>query len=663
MKNRGRLNSKSIDFRPISFVLIIGLIVCSLFLFSRDHSPAQVFVFALYCGIAACDAVLAVRLFINSHRFKHLSLLMLGSLAMAILLEGLTIVGSPASHFRMLTDWSKKRLLFFALASFTTLLVIHIQHASKTRADSGSKGGQHIARGAVCCCAVVVVCLIVSFGVGSSIPFAYEALGLLVVIVLIAFCFAGRLTLSLTFFFASFLVGSLLVYGLPVTTGLSWDDQIHYQNALNASYLFESQLTDTDIRFSEEAVRRATDEDAPEIGRFDPSDIEDHARALDASYNSDVLAGRVQVDKTNESVFALYAVGYVPSAFGLWLGRLFHIGFSATARLAKMMNLLSYCAIVAAAIEVAAAKKSLFVLVGLLPTNLFLAANFSYDAWLNSLVMLGFAFYLRYAWGEQGDFTVRNIAAAFVFMFLGLAVKAVYFPLIGLFFVVPKSRFSCEAQRKQYCLAVFLLGLLTFASFALPYLFTVQTDAGDTRGGSDVNPLRQITFILEDPLRYGSILFNFFTTQFLSPLNSIQYGMNFAYIGKPWQLFAQAWHGTAASLLLSVLLVCNGVLSCDENSVKCVGIGRSVWAAFVFLFVCTLVATALYVSFTPVGFDTVNGCQYRYLLPTLVPCLSIAFNVRGPSLGARRSFNMAWMLAGFALCLFCIALYIYPKFL
>ena len=81
---------------------------------------------------------------------------------------------------------------------------------------------------------------------------------------------------------------------------------------------------------------------------------------------------------------------------------------------------------------------------------------------------------------------------------------------------------------------MFLLGLLTFASFALPYLFTVQTDAGDTRGGSDVNPLRQITFILEDPLRYGSILFNFFTTQFLSPLNSIQYGMNFAYIGKPW---------------------------------------------------------------------------------------------------------------------------------
>ena len=32
-----------------------------------------------------------------------------------------------------------------------------------------------------------------------------------------------------------------------------------------------------------------------------------------------------------------------------------------------------------------------------------------------------------------------------------------------------------------------------------------------------------------------------------------------------------------------------------------------------------LVVTALYVSFTPVGYNTVNGCQPRYLLPLMFP--------------------------------------------
>ena len=36
-----------------------------------------------------------------------------------------------------------------------------------------------------------------------------------------------------------------------------------------------------------------------------------------------------------------------------------------------------------------------------------------------------------------------------------------------------------------------------------------------------------------------------------------------------------------------------------------------------------VVASALYVSFTPVGHYTVNGCQWRYILPVLFPGLYV----------------------------------------
>lgn len=36
-----------------------------------------------------------------------------------------------------------------------------------------------------------------------------------------------------------------------------------------------------------------------------------------------------------------------------------------------------------------------------------------------------------------------------------------------------------------------------------------------------------------------------------------------------------------------------------------------------------LMASALYVAFTPVGHDTILGCQARYMIPWIYPLLSI----------------------------------------
>ena len=42
----------------------------------------------------------------------------------------------------------------------------------------------------------------------------------------------------------------------------------------------------------------------------------------------------------------------------------------------------------------------------------------------------------------------------------------------------------------------------------------------------------------------------------------------------------------------------------------------------------SLVATALYISFTPLGHSTINGCQARYLVPMLAPLLLLVTGQR-----------------------------------
>lgn len=99
--------------------------------------------------------------------------------------------------------------------------------------------------------------------------------------------------------------------------------------------------------------------------------------------------------------------------------------------------------------------------------------------------------------------------------------------------MVPRNRFAGSKQRVHYYAAVFVLGLIAFASFALPFLFSTAggSNVGDMRGGSDVNSGQQIAFILADPLRYAEILANYFSTYYLNPITSSGYALNFAYLG------------------------------------------------------------------------------------------------------------------------------------
>ena len=72
-----------------------------------------------------------------------------------------------------------------------------------------------------------------------------------------------------------------------------------------------------------------------------------------------------------------------------------------------------------------------------------------------------------------------------------------------------------------------------------------------------------------------------------------------------------------------------------------------------FLFTVILVATALYVSFTPVGLGTVNGCQSRYLLPLLVPCLSFILNQSRLVFGDSKRFILICLVFPFTLATIC----------
>ncbi len=639
-------------------------VLCLSARFASHHSAAQLFVFVSLCVVVLAD-FLFVKDAVDKGRLglSTLAKLMCISVVAGVLLEGLTVLGSPASHFMNLADWSKRRAAIFIAASFIATQPVWLRaRAGGERSSSvrGLKGSS--SRLFPFVVFVVIVAFVVVFRIGTQYPFVFYALGVIALCGAVLLFIRKTISLSAVFFLLSFISGSLMMYGLPVTTGLSWDDQIHYENAAASSYVTQSQLTDTERMFAVEAIERAQGKPAPSVENLDPNAIEEHVAYLNQSYGEDVAVGRVLIDKTNQSIFEINRIGYVPSAIGLWLGRLVHLSFSSQVMFAKLCNLLSYSFVIAAAIAVTPSKKGLFVFVGLLPTSVWQASNFSYDPWLISFVMLGFAYYLRYAWGQKEDFNRKNIALAFLLTFAGLAVKAIYFPVIGLFFLVPKERFSNASQRRRYNAAVFFLGLFTFASFALPYLAAPGAAAGDARGGSDVNSGKQISFILSNPLGYAAILTKYLFGTYFSPFNSAGYALTFAYVGDLPRLMSDGVIKELVSVTPATALFLVGVTANDEACARHAGVGASLWALFLTLFTFVLVATALYVSFTPVGLETVNGCQFRYILPMLVPALGIIFNNNYFTFGGKRTWQTCCLCVSLLFFAACLAGLILARF-
>ena len=204
----------------------------------------------------------------------------------------------------------------------------------------------------------------------------------------------------------------------------------------------------------------------------------------------------------------------------------------------------------------------------------------------------------------------KTIFGMIIPFLLGCGPKAVYAPFMLVLLIMPKYKFTSDKQ-KQYFRICVLFGI-TFAvlSFLAPFVFQMSSGVfvGDIRGGSDVDSKEQMMFILKNPIAYAIILLKFLIQEYLTIEASSMYMTSFAYLGMTGK----------HALLVSALAI---AIFTDKNKHDEVVISGKFRICILFSFFVTTcaVASALYVSFTPVGHPTVNGCQLRYLLPILFP--------------------------------------------
>ena len=543
------------------------------------------------------------------------------ALAAGTILEFLTLIGAPASSPFSLEDWGKKRLLVFAAICFlATPIMFHchprtVDERVSIRLKTSSVAGQlqtlPILAGTTLLFSFLaaLVCGVFTWDTEAVINRA---------LLLLIYTIFGALIISrlvkkiaerpeLAFVVIALLAGSYLSFSLPAITGTSWDGQIHFDRSLGLSYLTSSEYGDAEIMLVNLPAEQFSNPDQA-------------MKDLDAAYQTEIAQKQIATRTglfspvAGESLLNINTIGYIPSAIGLWLGRLLRLPINGIFILGRWMNAICYSCVMACAIRIIPFKKLLLFAIGLLPTSIYLASNYSYDPWVTAFLSLGIAMILNER-SENGNekLSSNRILLIMLVIFIGLCPKAIYFPVIAMMYLIPSSRFADKRDYRKYCFAVFVFGCLMFASFVLPMVFSQSAQAGDARGGEDVNALGQIMFILSNPIEYLSIMARFLSSYIFT--NSASYSLSYSYMQALIDYLPQLINIPLVYLILAAIL--------DGREQSAFNVVQSVLLFALFLFTILLVATSLYVSFTPVGLDTVNGCQHRYLLPALFIPLSL----------------------------------------
>ena len=325
-------------------------------------------------------------------------------------------------------------------------------------------------------------------------------------------------------------------------------------------------------------------------------------------------------------------MGYFFQAIGMAFARLLGFSFSATIYISNLCNMVSYVLLMTLAIKICKIGKHAMFFIGLLPIQFVLACAFSYDAFVNAFLMLGYAiFTAEYVSGENLNW--KRVIPGLVIMAIGVVPKAVYFPVVLLYLFLPKEKFRDKKQHTLFFVIVIAAALILAMTFVLP---TILSGSGgsdlysDPRRGT-ANTYEQLMLVFHEPVKYARLLFGDIFRRLVPYYLGYRLWTDFAYAGE--------YIGTARWIIpvfLCFIAMTQGSRDNGEDGTvalkeekKWLGLFGMKIGSVITAFLSECFAwTALYLAFNPVGAERIAGIQGRYIIPFAWLTMMLFYNKR-----------------------------------
>lgn len=548
---------------------------------------------------------------VNSKKYNIVKILFICIIG-SVILEGLTLIGDPSCSIFDLSKWNYKRILTFIIITYCLQVIpklyIILKIKNKNDIISYNNSIKYLCISASLIIFIAVLCgILQNKAISMNQRVLFSITVLLVTFIELIYIIKKDKNIVNIFIVLAISSGSIFSFCAPPLTGISWDDQIHFDRAYGLSYIDNAPVSDVNAELVNiewvkngilqydkinDAIYRINNE----LEKAKESNNFTYAYALTEAYSSKSIA--------NITLF-----GYIPNAVGLWISRLFFTSFTAQLIIGRWSSLIFYVIIVSIAISILPIKKSLFAVIGLVPMSVFLASSYSYDTWIISFMILSCALFFKIYYSDK-SFSIFYYIIMLFTMLIAIFIKAIYFPLLLIFVFLIQKKYNNKYYKSIIFILTILLIFYIVCTFVFPMLLSSSVQAGDSRGGSDVNALGQIKFIINNPLYYMKLIISFLLSYF-APINSDQYTVQIGYLALIPEYIP------ILSTVSFIVLVVSSYTSFYGSKVV---LNRSLSITSIILVIISIsiATTAIYVDINSVGSNVINGMQGRYLLPLLV---------------------------------------------
>jgi len=386
----------------------------------------------------------------------------------------------------------------------------------------------------------------------------------------------------------------------------AWDNNIHYAWALEESFVKYVSITHNDIALASNHTMLSSS-----IPAFDgfPQPITAGELATVQQY----LKGPHTLAMHSTQGLSLYhRLAHIPAGIMIYIGRSLAIAPIIVVAMGHLGNLFMFSFVVYFAIKRLNSGKHIMAIIAMFPTVIIMSTTYTYDYWMIAFLMLGFAYFFNEIQTPGVKIKVKSIIIIIGSFVIGMAPRIVYSLFIGFLFCIKRDKFNTKKCYYLYLVSVTFGVLFTISSFIVPRIVS-GVGTGDMRGGDDINAGAQIAYILNNPLQYTRILLDQLRA-YLNVFIGTNYVTNFSH---PHLGFAPYFY-----LVWMLLLF---VMFTDRNEKDMVSgtVGYKVIVSIIAFSTVSLIITALYMFFTPVGASTLLGVQPRYMLPVIFPILYI----------------------------------------
>ena len=216
-----------------------------------------------------------------------------------------------------------------------------------------------------------------------------------------------------------------------------------------------------------------------------------------------------------------------------------------------------------------------------------------------SIFLVSFVAYLAYG-KKKNRITKSELTILYSLAFIIGLCKIVYAPLVLLYFLIPASKFGSKKAKVIHATIIGVIFLILNISWLLiSASLIIEFQPG-------VNSGAQVAHILANPLHYLSV-----------GLSTIElYGINWLYgvlgitLGA-FNFILPNFYFVSTLVFVSVLL-----LQKHERIVQIKPLARTLFCV-IFFSIFILICTSVYLQWTAVGANIIEGVQGRYFIPIL----------------------------------------------